>query len=228
MAKAAKKAKGKAKKAAKSKKPAKAKKAAAKKAAPKSRYANVKIHPSVDGGIKAAKRNFTGGTLTCKCSNNPVEVRIASQTAHNHACGCTKCWKPAGALFSVVAVAPRDKVSVVRNGEKLKIVDPSATIQRYACTGCGVHMFGRIEKTGHPFYGLDFVHTELSKDQGWAAPTFAAFCSSIIESGADPKNMGAVRGRLKELGLEPYDSLSPALMDYISTHVAKASGALKA
>jgi S-(hydroxymethyl)glutathione synthase len=39
--------------------------------------------------------------------------------------------------------------------------------------------------------------------------------------------MGAVRARLKELRIEPYDCLSPALMDAIATHVAKASGALK-
>jgi S-(hydroxymethyl)glutathione synthase len=30
------------------------------------------------------------------------------------------------------------------------------------------------------------------------------------------------------LGLEPYDVLSPPLMDFIATHVAKASGAIKA
>jgi S-(hydroxymethyl)glutathione synthase len=40
--------------------------------------------------------------------------------------------------------------------------------------------------------------------------------------------MSAVRARLKELGLEPYDCLSPPLMDAIATHVAKASGALAA
>jgi S-(hydroxymethyl)glutathione synthase len=40
--------------------------------------------------------------------------------------------------------------------------------------------------------------------------------------------MGQVRARLKELGLEPYDCLSPPLMDAISTHVAKSKGALKA
>jgi S-(hydroxymethyl)glutathione synthase len=51
--------------------------------------------------------------------------------------------------------------------------------------------------------------------------------SSIIESGADPKQMGAVRARLKQLGLEPYDCLSPPLMDAIATHTAKASGVLK-
>jgi S-(hydroxymethyl)glutathione synthase len=188
----------------------------------------VSIHPSVDHGVKPGSKDFHGGTLQCKCSQNPVVVTVESQSAHNHACGCTKCWKPAGSMFSVVAVVPRDKVKVTANGDKLKVVDPSATIQRYACTGCGVHMFGRIENKAHPFYGLDFIHTELSPQQGWSAPEFAAFVSSIIESGANPAQMGAVRSRLKELGLEPYDCLSPALMDAIATHVAKASGVLKA
>ena len=189
----------------------------------------VKIHPSVDGGIKRGKEGFAGGTLTCKCSSNPVEVKLSGQTAHNHACGCTKCWKPAGAAFSVVAVIGKDKVQVTKNADKLKIVDPSATIQRYACTGCGVHMYGRIEDKSHPFYGFDFVHVELSKDKGWAAPEFAAFVSSIIETGgAKPDQMGAVRARLKELGLEPYDCLNPPLMDLIATHVAKQKGVVKA
>lgn len=188
----------------------------------------VSIHPSVDHGIKAGSESFAGGTLTCKCASNPVKVKVAAQTAHNHACGCTKCWKPDGAQFSVVAVVSRDAVSVAENADRLKIVDPSATIQRHACTACGVHMFGRIENKAHPFYGLDFVHTELSQESGWSAPTFAAFVSSIIESGAKPENQGAVRARLKELGLEPYDCLSPPLMDAIATHVAKASGVLKA
>jgi S-(hydroxymethyl)glutathione synthase len=188
--------------------------------------AAISIHPSVDSGIKPTAKDFAGGTLKCKCAQNPVEVSIKAQTAHNHACGCTKCWKPKGALFSVVAVVPKDKVSVTKNADKLAVVDKSATIQRHACTACGVHMFGRIENTKHPFYGLDFVHTELSGQSGWAAPEFAAFVSSIIESGADPAQMGAVRARLKELGLQTYDCLSPALMDAIATHVAKASGVL--
>ena len=86
-------------------------------------------------------------------------------------------------------------------------------------------MYGRIENTGHSFYGLDFVHTELSDEPGWSEAQFAAFVSSIIETGADPASMDAVRGRLKELGLEPYDALSPPLMDAIATHVAKQKGA---
>ena len=103
--------------------------------------AAVSIHPSVDGGVKPGSDSFSGGTLTCKCASSPVTVSIGAQIAHNHACGCTKCWKPAGATFSVVAVVGRDKVKVTANEAKLKIVDPSATIQRHACTGCGVHMY---------------------------------------------------------------------------------------
>ena len=186
------------------------------------------IHPSVDNGIRPSAKDFAGGTLVCKCSQNPVKVTVKSQSAYNHACGCTKCWKPKGALFAVVAVVPRDKLSVMENASKLAIVDPDAAIHRYACKGCGVHMYGRIENTRHPFYGFDFVHTELSPDAGWSPPGFAAFVSSIIEGGADPAKQDGVRGRLRELGLEPYDCLSPPLMDAIATHIAKASGVLKA
>jgi len=186
----------------------------------------ISIHPAVDSGVQPGSPNFGGGTLVCKCAERPVKVRVDSQSAYNHVCGCTKCWKPQGALFSMVAVAPRDKLSVVENGDKLEIVDRSAAIQRYACRGCGVHMYGRIENRDHPFYGFDFIHTELSPERGWSAPEFAAFVSSVIESGTPPDQMPAVRSRLKELGLEPYDCLSPALMDAIATHTAKAKGVL--
>jgi S-(hydroxymethyl)glutathione synthase len=188
----------------------------------------ISIHPAIDNGFKPGKADFAGGTLVCKCATNPVKVQIKGQSAHNHACGCTQCWKPEGATFAQIAVVSRDNVSVTENADKLQVVNPSATIQRYACKGCGVHMYGRIENTKHPFYGLDFIHTELSSEEGWTEPQFAAFVSSIIEAGFDPAKMGEVRGRLKELGLEPYDALSPPLMDAMATHVAKASGALKA
>ena len=186
------------------------------------------LHPAIDHGIKAGTGHFAGGTLRCHCERDQVTVRIEGDIAYNHACGCTKCWKPAGAMFSVVAVVPKDKLSVSANAQKLGVVDPSATIQRHACSGCGVHMFGRIENTSHPFYGLDFVHVELSKDKGWNKPEFAAFVSSIIEAGAArPKDMKKVRDRLKKLRLPPYDALSPVLMDAIATHLAKAKGTLK-
>src|SRR5262245_65154284 len=163
----------------------------------------ISIHPAVDRGIKPAAKDFAGGTLFCHCPDKKVAVAIDSQCAYNHVCGCTKCWKPAGALFAQIAVVSRDKVNVTENAAKLKVVDANATIQRHACTECGVHMYGRIENTKHPFYGLDFIHTELSKEDGWTAPDFAAFVSSIIESGTPPDQMPAIRARLKELNLEP-------------------------
>jgi S-(hydroxymethyl)glutathione synthase len=182
---------------------------------------SVSLHPSIDSGVKKGSGDFGGGTLVCKCKDKPVKVGIKGDIAHNHACGCTKCWKPEGAIFSVVAVVPRQNVTVLENGEKLQVVDPSAVIQRYACKACGAHMYGRIENKGHPFYGLDFVHPELFQESGSAAPGFAAFVSSVIEAGVNPAQMDEVRGRLREIGLEPYDCLSPALMDAIATHVAK-------
>jgi S-(hydroxymethyl)glutathione synthase len=182
------------------------------------------LHPAIDGGVHKGAAGFAGGTLRCRCSADPVEVKVDAQVAFNHACGCTKCWKPAGALFSVVGVVPRDKLTVTAHGEKLKVVDPKAPIQRHACTACGAHLFGRIENQQHPFYGLDFIHTELSQDRGWDGPGFAAFVSSIIESGVPPSKMGEVRQTLRAKGLEPYDCLSPALMDLLAIHAAKEKG----
>jgi len=186
----------------------------------------VLLHPAIDNGIHAGNDNFSGGTLVCHCLDRPVKVRIAGQVVHNHACGCTKCWKPAGAIFSVVAVAPTANVEVAENGDKLAIVDPSALILRHACTVCGVHMHGPVERD-HAFKGLTFVHTELSRESGWQAPQFAAFVSSVIEGGVKPDRMPAIRARIRELGLEPYDCLSPPLMDALSTFAAKKSGVLK-
>src|ERR1700730_8081636 len=137
----------------------------------------VQIHPAVDNGVKPGTPGFAGGTLTCKCTSSPVTVSLKSDVAFNHVCGCTKCWKPAGSTFAQIAVLGRDNVSVTANAQKLKVVDPSATIQRHACTGCGVHMYGRIENKNHPFYGFDFVHTQLSKESGWERAGFGAVAS---------------------------------------------------
>ena len=40
--------------------------------------------------------------------------------------------------------------------------------------------------------------------------------------------MAAIRARLEELKLEPYDCLSPPLMDAIAVATAKAAGTLRA
>ncbi|KAJ6155272.1 glutathione-dependent formaldehyde-activating enzyme [Penicillium chermesinum] len=163
------------------------------------------IHPFIDNGITKGDPNFSGGTISCKCPSNKVTVALKSNVAHNHFCGCSKCWKPAGSLFSSSGI------------------DPSAAIQRNACKECGVHLFGRIE-VEHPFHGLDFVHVELSEQKGWQEPQFAAFVSSIIEQGFNPKEIDAVRGKFKANGLETYDTPLPVLMDLIATFTAQKAG----
>ena len=122
----------------------------------------------------------------------------------------------------------RDKVAVVAGEHKLRVVDPNAAIQRHACSVCGVHMYGRIENTRHAFHGLDFIHTELADHDGFAAPGFAAFVSSVIEGGVPPDQTPGIRKRLEELGLPPYDCLSPPLMDALATQAAKLAGVLAA
>jgi S-(hydroxymethyl)glutathione synthase len=72
---------------------------------------------------------------------------------------------------------------------------------------------------------IDFIHPELFDAKGWAASGFAAFVSSVIQGGGRPTEMDAIRARLRELRLEPYDCLSPVLMDAIATHVAKSKAA---
>jgi len=186
------------------------------------------IHPAVDAGINSqpAVRNIwsylsnkpkPGGTLSCQCSKDPVVVKITAEAAHNHLCGCTQCWKPNGALFSQVAVVPRDKLKVTKNADKLKILDEDAPIQRHVCSECGTHMFGRVEDASHHFYGLDFIHVELSKDQGWPPVQFAGFVSSVVESGVDASELDEVRNQIRDLGLEPYDEFSPQLNEFIAS-----------
>lgn len=186
---------------------------------------SISLHPLIDNGLTPGDANFPGGKLQCHCTSNPVEITLGSDVLHNHACGCSKCWKPKGSLFSVVAVIPREKLSVTANKDKLQIVDSSAVIQRYACRDCGVHLYGRIEND-HPFKGLDFVHVELSKDKGWQEPQFAAFVSSILEQGFSPDKINEVRSKFDSVGLKSYDSLSPPLMDAISSWTGKRAGKL--
>lgn len=183
---------------------------------------SLNIHPLINNGLTRGDANFSGGTLECKCPSNKVAVNLKSNVAHNHACGCSKCWKPAGALFSIVGVLPRENVSVTANQNKLQVVDPSAVIQRNACRDCGVHLFGRIEQP-HAFRGLDFVHPELFTRGGYQEPQFAGFVSSIIEQGFDPNKMDQVRAKFKSVGLDTYDALSPPLMDLLAAHNAKKS-----
>ncbi len=39
----------------------------------------VLIHPSVDNGIRPSAKDFAGGTLVCKCPQNPVKVTVTDK-----------------------------------------------------------------------------------------------------------------------------------------------------
>ena len=186
----------------------------------------INIHPLVEGGIVQGSEDFDGGVLHCLCADHPVKVEISSPLAHTRLCGCTRCWKPTGARFSLAAMVPAERVRALENGDKLTVIDVDAVILRRACKVCGVHMYGSVERRAHPFTGLAVIHPERFAEPGAPAPTFAAFVSSIIESGARPQQMDAVRARLRALGLPPYDCFNPPLMDYIATFNAQASGVL--
>jgi S-(hydroxymethyl)glutathione synthase len=54
----------------------------------------ISLHPSINDGVKPGSGSFAGGTLVCQCSSKRVKLSILGDVAHNHACGCTKCWKP--------------------------------------------------------------------------------------------------------------------------------------
>ena len=99
----------------------------------------ISIHPAVDQGTKPAAANFAGGTLVCHCPDRKVAVSIEGQCAHNHVCGCTKCWKPEGALFSQIAVVPRDNLSVTANEDKLEVGQTVQVIPNHICATVNMH-----------------------------------------------------------------------------------------
>ncbi len=37
---------------------------------------HIHIHPTVDNGLKPGSKDFTGGTLACKCQDKPVTVAV--------------------------------------------------------------------------------------------------------------------------------------------------------
>jgi hypothetical protein len=123
--------------------------------------------------------------------------------------------------MSQVAVAPADSVSIVRNGSKLRAAEKNQSITRMSCEVCGVHVFGKVADPDHHFYGLTFVHPELSVHDANLPIEFAGFLSSLIEQGMQPSLAHAVREELKTMGIATYDTFSPEIMDLIAWHKIK-------
>lgn len=183
----------------------------------------VSIHPCVDhrnqGGIEPRRSSV----IRCQCKTDRIEIAVSEAASHNHLCGCSKCWRPNGALFAQVAVVPTSTIEVIRNEENLAIVDPEQLIQRHACIRCGAHLFGRTEDPNHHFYGSDFVHPELMSEGAAGRVEFAGFVSSLIETGVSASSMESIRTQLAILNIRAYDVFSPEIMDIIAYHKVKVS-----
>ncbi len=95
------------------------------------------------------------------------------------------------------------------------------TILRNACTVCGVHMHGPITNPKHAFNGLTFVHAERLQTSGWSPRDSPRSYPPSSKTGTKPEVMDGIRARLKELKLEPYDALSPQLMDLLAANAVK-------
>lgn len=182
---------------------------------------NVFIHTAVERLQAARDVHGSPITIRCSCASDPIEVVIGQPLAHNHLCGCSKCWKPDGALMSQVAIAPADAVSIIRGEEKLRAAEENQSITRMACMACGVHMVGKVDNPDHHFYGLTFVHPELAVDDAVRPIEFAGFLSSLVEQGLQPSLMHAVRDELNKASISTYDSFSPEIMDLIAWHKLK-------
>lgn len=182
------------------------------------------LHPAV--GRDASASPVGAFTARCRCASEPVEIEVDQAVAHNHLCGCSKCWKPAGAVFAQIAVVPAGSISVAAQRDKLEAVDATQKIERHRCKSCGTHMVGKVSDPDHHFYGLEFVHPELATDGHQPKIEFAAFVSSLVETGTPATAMASVRGSLAQVGVPAHDAFSPELMDIIAWHKVKLAKAV--
>ena len=180
---------------------------------------SVAIHPLIDSNVSPAAETHSS-TLRCHCTANPVVLRVDGPIYHTHLCGCSRCWRPEAAVFALTAVVPAGRTVLESGRDKLQVVDAAQPIKRYRCRDCGVHVQGLVDDKAHHFYGLEFIHPELT---GGVVPPveFAGFVSSLVESGTNPAHMERIRGRLSELRMPVYDGLSAEFMDIIAWHKRK-------
>lgn len=116
------------------------------------RIANIpaSLYPVLESSaIPTGDPNFSGGKLHCYCIEEPVEVGLAGDLAHNHDFGRSKCWKPERALFSFISVIPKTLLQIRAGANKLYVIDETARIRRHACKAYGVHMYYQIENSIH-------------------------------------------------------------------------------
>lgn len=183
-------------------------------------HADTQVHPAVG---QPAERQTTGWKAACRCAGDKVEFECTSAVAHNHLCGCSQCWKPAGAILAQIAVVPSGSIVITAGEEKLEPVDPKQNVVRHRCRDCGTHIVGRVSNPDHHFFGLEFLHPELMTDAVQPTIEFAGFVSSVVENGVPATKMASVRRKLAEANIAAHDVFSPELMDIIASHKVKLS-----
>lgn len=142
----------------------------------------VELHPSVENAVKAGSGS-TLGTLFWKSAAKAVPMSVNHDQLCNDVCGCSQRWRRVGALLPMIAVAPTDKVNVIANGRKVRVVERSKTIQRGAGASCRAYMHGPISAFKHALNALTIIHAECFNTFGWSAIYFGAFVSALLEAG---------------------------------------------
>jgi S-(hydroxymethyl)glutathione synthase len=107
--------------------------------------------------------------------------------------------------------------------EKLTIIDASTTIQHHACSACGVPMFGRIENSSYPLYGLKLCTPNCQPPAAGRHHSSPPLCRPSLSRMPIPRTCLRCARASRNWGWN--HCLSPTLMDAIATHMAKSKAA---
>ena len=189
--------------------------------------AEITIHPAVDEGVKPGAKDFAGGTLRCHCATDPVEVRITGMRAQPRVRLHEVLEAEGGAVLAGGGRPARqgagDQERRQAEGGRPERADPAPRLPRVR----RAHARPGRARRNIPSPGWSSSTPSCRRNRAGRPPDFAAFVSSIIESGDRAREDGRDPRAAEGAGPAPYDWLSPGLMDYIATYTAKASGVLK-
>ena len=187
----------------------------------------VSIHPSVDNGIKPGATDFAGGTLRLQVRERPGRrSRSTRRPRTTTRAAARKCWKPEGAAVlgrrrRAARQGERHRERGQAQGRRRQRHDPAPRLHRLRRAHVRPH---REQEAPVLRPGLR-PHRAVAATRLVGAARSPRSCRRSSSPAPTRRKMGDVRGRLRELGLEPYDCLSPPLMDALATR--RAARALK-
>ena len=171
----------------------------------------VHIHPSVDNGVKKGSGSFAGGTLVCKCKDKPVKVAHQGRRRP----------QPRLRLHQMLEAGRRDLLGR-RGGAARQRERAGERRQAADRRSVGDDPAPRLQGLRHAYVR---PHREQGAIRSTASTSSIPNCSRRrlgragicrVRVVGDRVRRQARRdgrrsaSRLKELGLEPYDCLSPA------------------